>query len=105
MPKIKVNQPKPVVGVAWYRPEQWEILLNASVDRDKLADTHAEWLEEAKRVVKQFRQRGINIIKVDIEIADLLLWCESQKIPLNGKARSKYTVLKVQQSRSSAKKS
>lgn len=96
MPKSKVNQPASVVGVAWYRPEQWEILRNASVDRDKLEDTHEEWLEEAERVVKQLRQQGFHIAKVDIEITDLLLWCESQNIPLNAEARSKYTLFKVQ---------
>jgi hypothetical protein len=56
-PKSKVDQPTSIVGVAWYRPEQWEVLRNASIDRDKLEDTHAEWLAEAERVVKELRKK------------------------------------------------
>lgn len=97
MPKSKVNSPTSTIGVAWYRPEQWETLRNASVDKDNLEETHAEWLMEAERVVKQLRQQGIRVIKVDVEISDLMLWCESQKIPLDGEARIKYTTFKLQQ--------
>ena len=97
MPRSKVNSSASAIGVAWYRPEQWETLRNASVDKDKLEDTHAEWQEEAERVVKQLRQQDIHIVKIDIEISDLLLWCESQKIPLDAEARTKYTAFKLQQ--------
>jgi hypothetical protein len=97
MPKSKINPPASGVGVAWYRPEQWEMLRNASVDKDKLEDTHAEWQKDAERVVKELRQQGFYVVKIDVEIADLLLWCESQEIPLNGEARSKYAAFKVQQ--------
>ena len=99
MPGSKANQPTSVVGVAWYRPEEWEILRNAAVDKNTLENTHAEWLADAERVVKQLRQKGLHIVKVDIEIADLILWCESQNIPLDGNARSKYAAFKVQRFR------
>ena len=97
MAKSKVNSPTTAIGVAWYRPEQWETLRNVSVDRDTLEETHAEWLIEAKRVVKQLQQQGLHVIKVDVEVSDLMLWCESQKIPLDAEARTKYTAFKVKQ--------
>src|SRR5690349_8766442 len=97
MPKSKVSSPAPAIGVAWYRPEEWETLRNGSTDKDQLEETHAQWLKEAERVVKQLRQQGLQIIKIDVEVADQMLWCESQKIPLNAEARSNYTAFKVQQ--------
>ena len=97
MSKSKDNSPATEIGVAWYRPEQWEILRNAAVVKDELEETHAEWLTEAERVVKQLCQQGIRVKKVDVDIFDLMLWCESQKIPLNGEARIKYTTFKLQQ--------
>jgi hypothetical protein len=72
-------------------------LRNVSVDRDKLEDTYAEWLVDAEQVVKQLQRRGLRIIKVDVEISDLMLWCESQRIPLDSEARSNYAAFKVQQ--------
>ena len=97
MRKAKVSSSTTAIGVAWYRPEEWETLHNASTDKDQLEETHAQWLKEAKRVVKQLRQQGLQIVKIDVEVADLLLWCEGQKIPLNAEARSKYTAFKMQQ--------
>ena len=97
MAKSKVNSPATVIGVVWYRPEQWEIMRNVAVDRDKLEDTYAEWLMDAERAVKQLQQRGLRVIKVDIEVADLMLWCENQRFPLDGEARSKYTAFRVEQ--------
>ena len=96
MVKSKVNSPGAVIGVAWYRPEQWETLRNVSVDRDKLEEKYAEWLADAERVVKQLQQQGLRVIKVDVEISDLMLWCESQQIPLDAEARSNYAAFKVQ---------
>jgi hypothetical protein len=97
MPKSKVSSSPTAIGVAWYRPEEWETLRNVSIDRDQLEETHAQWLKEAERVVKRLRQQGLQIVKIDVEVADLLLWCESQKIPLDAEARSKYTAFKVKQ--------
>ena len=97
MSKSKVSSPDFAVGVAWYRPEEWEILRNAAIDRETLEETHAKWLKEAERVVKQLRKQGLQIVKIDVEMADLLLWCERQKIPVNAEARSKYAAFKVKQ--------
>ena len=73
MAKSKVSSPSTAIGVAWYRPEQWETLRNVSVDRDKLEETYSEWLVEAERMVKQLQQRGLRVVKVDVEISDLML--------------------------------
>jgi Asp-tRNA(Asn)/Glu-tRNA(Gln) amidotransferase A subunit family amidase len=97
MAKSKAKDPRSILGVAWYKPEQWETLSNASVDKDDLEKTHAEWLTGAERAVKQLRQQGYQVVKVDVDIFDLMLWCESQKIPLDGEARIKYTTFKLQQ--------
>ena len=97
MAKSKVSSPTAAIGVAGYRPEQWETLRNVSDDRDKLEETYVEWLVESERVVKQLQQRGLRVIKVDVEIEDLMLWCESQRIPLDSEAHSNYAAFKVQQ--------
>ena len=96
MAKSKINSSTPVIGVAWYQPDQWETLQNVAVDRDKLEETYAEWLADAERVVKQLQQKGLRVIKVDIQVTDLMLWCENQRIPLDGEARSKYTAFRVE---------
>ena len=91
------QSPTPV-GIAWYQPDQWQRLLTVSVDKDKLEETYNEWIKEAERVIKELRRQGLYIIKVDVNIEELVAWCRKKKIPVNGEARSMYAAYKLQQS-------
>lgn len=91
-------KPHTQVGVAWYKPDQWERLLAVSVDKDNLEETYEEWTLEAKRVIKELRRQGLNIVKVDVNIEELIDWCQQKNIPVNGEARSMYAAHKLQQS-------
>jgi hypothetical protein len=86
---------KIAVGVAWYRPEQWERLREISVDKDILEETHAEWVQNAEKAVQDLRQQGMKPVKVDVDVEELLRWCENQHIAVNGEARSQYAAAKV----------
>ncbi|MCF8037698.1 MAG: hypothetical protein K9K79_00130 [Desulfohalobiaceae bacterium] len=86
----KAKNSKSMLGVGWYRPEQWELLLAESVDRDELESTHAEWLAQAERSLARIRAAGHKPIKIDIDVEDLIAWCANQEIPLDGNARSQY---------------
>ena len=96
------DNPKAVLGVGWYRPEQWALLLAQSVDRDELESTHAEWLASAEASLDKIRAAGPNPIKIDVDVEDMITWCGKQGIPLDGNARAQYiadqTRLRDQQS-------
>ena len=47
---------KTKVGIAWYTPDQWQILLDISADRDDLEATYAEWKRDSKKALRQLRQ-------------------------------------------------
>ena len=91
------QSPTPV-GVAWYQPDQWQKLLAISVDKEKLEETYEEWMQEAERVIKELRRQGLHIVKVEVNIEELVAWCQKKKIPVNGEARSMYAAHKLQQS-------
>jgi hypothetical protein len=84
------KNPKSVLGVGWYRPEQWALLLAKSVDRDQLESTHAEWLAQAETSLDRIRAAGQNPVKIDIDVEDMIAWCAKQGIPMDGDARSQY---------------
>ena len=54
-----------VIGVAWYRPEQYERLLEISVDGEELEATYDEWMENAEDTLKEIQKKGIYFEKVD----------------------------------------
>lgn len=79
-----------VVGVAWFRPEQWPRLREVSADADLLELTHAEWLIHATRTLKRLRKTGIDARKVPVDVEKLLEWCEGKHRPVDGSARADY---------------
>jgi hypothetical protein len=93
-----LSQGQSTIGVAWYEPDQWQQLLAVSVDRDKLEDTYDEWVQDAERVIKELRRHGLHVVKVRVKIDELVAWCQSQNISVNGEARSQYAAYKLQQS-------
>lgn len=93
------KQRRIAVGVAWYRPEQWQRLREISVDKDGLEETYQEWVEGAEKAIRELRRQGVQPEKVDVNVEELLRWCQTQNIPVNGESRSDYVAVKMQSKR------
>ena len=79
------------MGFAWYKPDQWSLLLQVSSDRDDLESTYEEWLSNAEATLNQIKSKGIQIEKIMVDVSELVQWCKDHKVPINGKSRSSYT--------------
>ena len=86
-----------VFGLAWYRPEQYQHLLEVSEDRDKMDSTFEEWQKSAWKAVRNFAANGVPIRKVDVDVEELVIWCRARDLPINGAARSSFAAEKVEQ--------
>lgn len=87
---------KVVMGVGWYRPEQWKLLRQISADVNELEKTHAEWLAIAEKAVKDLKRQGLSIIKVDVDVEELRNWCGRQGLPIDASARAQFISLETQ---------
>ena len=86
---------KPMFGFAWYRKEQWDRLLSVSSDRDSLEATFEEWLEIAQKRFKEFKRGGHDVRQVDVDVEELIRWCQKRKKPIDGNARSEFAADKL----------
>jgi hypothetical protein len=77
-----------VVAIAWYRADQWDRLRATSAVPDELEDTHAEWHDLAERKLKELRELGVNIERVEIDVDQLVTWCADRGRPVDGAARA-----------------
>ena len=87
-----------VMGVAWYRRDQWDRLLEISSDRAELEDTYDEWKAVAEENLGNLAKHGYKLRKVEIDIEELLIWCNSQNRAVDGDARTEFTVVKLRES-------
>ncbi len=87
--KNKLKYSQTVAGIAWYRSEQWQRLREISKDANDLEDSYDAWLTEAERVLGSGDLR-IPFEKVDVDVEQLLAWCNENGRPVDAKARAEY---------------
>src|SRR5437879_13796479 len=87
-----------VLGLAWYRADQWGRLRAISEDRDQLESHYEEWLRTASERLEDLLRRGQRVQKVDVNVEDLLIWCRTKKLPVNSSSRALYAAERLRDS-------
>ena len=95
IPKRKKSALK--TGVAWYKPEQWDRLLEISEDRGELEKTYTEWVTHAEEQRKILISEGLALKKVVIDVEALLSWCNERRRKVNGSSRTEYVIWLMQE--------
>ena len=84
-----------VAGIAWFRPDQWQLLRSLASDADILEQTHAEWESLAEKTIKDLAREGLVARRVDVDVNELQVWCTAQQRPLDASARAAYAVARL----------
>jgi len=84
--KLKYKKQTPKVGMAWYRPEQWDRLRQISGDVNELEETYEEWLSIATQKIAELQPQGMEIEKVEIDINELQTYCNIKGMSVNAKS-------------------
>lgn len=93
----KRKSQKSIIGVGWYKKEQWQLLREVSEDSDNLEDTFHEWVANANDSIKKLSNSGCRFAKIEIDVTELLEWCSKQKLAVNGTSRSNFIALKTKE--------
>jgi hypothetical protein len=86
-----------LTAIATYRQDQWEALLAAAADRDKLEDTWEEWNAGIEKLIASLEARGISYLRVLLDVEEIEQFCEEQGIPNDAKTRSILAIRKAEQ--------
>jgi hypothetical protein len=81
-----------ILGVAWFRDEQWPLLRSLAADPEKLEQTHAEWVVIAEEKIRELVKMGITVRKAHVDVNELHAWCLARKRPLDSSARATYAM-------------
>jgi hypothetical protein len=96
-PTLDPEPPRMIVGITWYRRQDWDRLLRMFPDRKTMHDSFDDWLSEAENLERQMKASGVATERVIIDPDGLRAWCKARGVPANGKARATYTTQKVRQ--------
>ena len=79
-----------VAGIAWYRPEQWTLMLSLIPDPQVFPHTYEEWLARASATFRELSKQGVVVQKVDVDLKALLAWAAEQGRVPDGAVRAEY---------------
>lgn len=79
-----------IIGMSWYKAENFDRLRAMFEDGEKLHRTYKEWLVAAETGRRSFEAKGIRVFCVDIDPDEFPKWCKANGLKLNAEARNKY---------------
>lgn len=84
-----------VVGVAWYREEDWPRVKRQFPDADELHDSYAEWLASARDAMKAIERSSARAEPLVVNLDDLFGWCLIRGREPNAESRGEYVAEKL----------
>lgn len=76
-----------VIGLPWYRREDYATLLMLFSDPDKLPGTYDAWLERAESTERQFQNAGFGVARIWIHPLPFATWCKERNVSPDQRAR------------------
>lgn len=81
---------KMVLGIGFYRSEQWPLLLKTAADSHILEKTYDEWMEVLDSSIEKIRANGLEPELVEVDVEELLAFCKKEGLPNNASTRSRF---------------
>src|SRR5450759_3735807 len=79
-----------VIGIAWYRAEDFERLKAMFTDGWKLPDTFDSWLEHAQQLCDKLTREGQIVEKAYVDPTAFPEWCRAQGMQMDAQGRMAY---------------
>jgi predicted metal-dependent phosphotriesterase family hydrolase len=84
------NKSQIIVGIGYYKREEWERFLASAEDREELEDTYDEWVVDFHKTISNAKKAGVRLKKVTINLDDLMDYCIKKKRKNNSETRSHF---------------
>ena len=89
--------PKKICALAYYRKDQYDRYREISVDKEALSKSYDEMMVSAKSKYKEMENKGFKVVKIDIDIEELIEWCRNRKVTINPESRTKFSMKKLKE--------
>jgi hypothetical protein len=68
-----------------------------AADPENLNHDYEAWLAQAERNTSMLKhERGFQVVKIPVQVRELMAWCKERGLPLDGSARARYIVERTQ---------
>ena len=89
--------PGVLTGIAWYQRPEWPLLLAFSTDAAGLERTYDQWRAVAEDTYARMQREGSEVERIEVRVAELVVWCAEKGRPLDESARAEFVANKLRQ--------
>jgi hypothetical protein len=79
-----------IIGMVWYKPEEYDACLAIMEDRKKLHTSYHLWRMAAETGEKRFRREGKTVIRAFIDPKTFPEWCRNRSLHIDAHARNQF---------------
>ena len=83
------------LGLGWYRPEDWDRLMQVIPKRHRPHDSYAEWLAKSEELERHLEASGQNVRRVHVDPDELASWCLVRGRMPNSGSRAEFVTEKL----------
>lgn len=78
------------VNLAFYRKKDWRKFLSMIDDKESMFETWKEWHKSYLRTKKELSANGLKVNDVQVDLAELDLYCRENGLKNDGRTRSQF---------------
>ena len=94
--KMNKSQKK-ICSIPYYRKDQYDRLRKISIDKEIFSISYDEMMTITKSKHKEMEKKGFKVVKIDVDIEELIEWCNSQNATLNPESRTRFALEKLKE--------
>lgn len=79
-----------IVGIAWYRAEDYPRLATLMADGASFPKSHASWRQKATRMERELRRQGVTPVRVEVDLDAFERRCTEQGVARDSEARNRF---------------
>lgn len=83
------------IGFAYYNKDEWHEIRNIMEDKDSMSESYEEWRLTLENYLDRLTSEGKQFFRITLELQEMLVYAKVNKLPLNGKLRTKLTSEKL----------
>ncbi len=88
---------KKICSIPYYRDDQYDRLRDVSIDKDTFSISYDEMFKITESKIKEMEKKGFLVVKIGVEIDELIEWCDFRSVKINPESRTKFTLYKLKE--------
>ncbi len=86
-----------ICSIPYYSNDQYDRLIDVSIDKENFSMSYEEMVIITESKHKEMEKKGFKVVKIDVDIEELIEWCHSQNLTINPESRTQFTLEKLKE--------